>query len=179
MLYSSKAAGQNLVPFFTAWKWPVPSATSDAVQALGLPSSDLSASTACGSTCTDCCAASPLASSGDGSEAYNTSDVGYSTILQQHNALRASHSAGALTWDAGLAADAAAYAANCVYQHNATLLDSLGQGENLYTTNRGPAQSALDAAAPAWYAELYNPGYNFTFQGDAPANINGVGHFTQ
>jgi hypothetical protein len=179
VLASSKAAGQDLVPFYTAWKWPVSMATTAAVQALAFPSTDLSATTTCGSKCTGCCAAAPLASSGDGTEVYNTSNMVYTTILQQHNALRANHSAAALSWDASLAADAAMYAANCDFQHNYTLLGLLDQGENLYISNRGPAQSALNAAALSWYAELYNPGYNFTFQGDLPPNVKGVGHFTQ
>lgn len=173
---TSKAARQNLVPFFTAWKWPVPASTTSAVQALGYTSTDLSATAACGTECTSCCAAAPLtAVSTDG--LYNTTGVNYTTILQQHNAYRVNHSAPALTWDTGLAANAATYAAKCIWQHDP---NNANDGENLYFTTQPPAQSALDAATPAWYKELYTPGYDYSSEAASlQSATNGAGHFSQ
>ena len=52
----------------------------------------------------------------------------YADILEQHNSYRARHQAQALQWDEALAAAAAAYAAQCVFDHDVASTS----GESLY-----------------------------------------------
>jgi uncharacterized protein YkwD len=54
----------------------------------------------------------------------------YSEVLSQHNSYRARHQAPAMQWDGLLAGSAAAYAAQCVFEHDA----SASSGENLYAS---------------------------------------------
>jgi uncharacterized protein YkwD len=56
--------------------------------------------------------------------------AGYSEVLTQHNSYRAQHQAPPMQWDGLLAESAAAYAARCVFQHDA----SASSGENLYAS---------------------------------------------
>lgn len=46
-------------------------------------------------------------------------------VIAHHNAHRANHSAGDLTWDAGLAATAQTIANSCVYAHNVYAISML------------------------------------------------------
>lgn len=144
---ASATAARNLVPFFTAWKWPISAGASAAIASAGYPSSDLSATAACGDECSNCCSANPLTSVGslNGSTAFP--DANYTGVLAQHNTFRAVHSSPSMAWDAGLAADADAYAAQCIWQHDP---NNAAQGENLYyTSNPDPAAALADATA-AW-----------------------------
>lgn len=68
----------------------------------------------------------------------------YQAILDQHNTYRALHQAPPLQWNAALAAQVAAYAANCVFEHGSF-------GENLYVTTRiNNVPAALQSAVKAW-----------------------------
>lgn len=145
---ASKAAQKNLVPFFSAWKWSVDPSTSTKVGALGFTSSDLSATAACGTECTDCCAAAPLdTSSNTTGSGVSPENVDYTTVVTQHNSYRALHGSPALTWDTSLASAADLHASKCVYAHDATT----DQGENLYmNTYTGDAAVVLANATAAW-----------------------------
>lgn len=96
----------------------------------------------------------------------------YSRMLARHNTFRMRHGAENMTWDAGVAATAKAWAQKCKWEHSG----ASGVGENLYAAWLGTAadlpRAAMDATN-AWYKEvrLYkfnNPG--FTME---------TGHFTQ
>lgn len=68
----------------------------------------------------------------------------FQATLDLHNSLRATHQAPALTWDDALAAQAAAYADTCNFQHGAF-------GENMFVTSQVKDDAAaLDAAVKAW-----------------------------
>lgn len=68
----------------------------------------------------------------------------YQAIFELHNSFRATHQAPALMWDDALAAQAAAYAATCNFQHGAF-------GENMFvTTQVSNVGAALDSAVRAW-----------------------------
>lgn len=68
----------------------------------------------------------------------------YQSILDEHNPYRALHQAPALVWDAALAAQAAAYAAKCNFEHGSF-------GENLYLTARtSNVAASLHNAVHAW-----------------------------
>jgi len=88
--------------------------------------------------------------------------------LDEHNRLRAKHSAPALTWDAALESQAKSWAARCVWEHS-----TMGNGENLWAGS-GSTFSG-DAPVTSWYNELTNPGYDFS----NPGFSSGTGHFTQ
>jgi hypothetical protein len=66
--------------------------------------------------------------------------AGYSDVLAQHNSFRAKHQVPPLQWDAALADGAAAFAAGCVFDHDA----GSNAGENLYASS---ATAAADTAA--------------------------------
>lgn len=146
---ASTTASLNLVPFFTAWKWPISADASAAIVAAGYPNSDLSATTACGDECVNCCKAASLAGNASTTLISSTAfpDANYTGVLAQHNAYRAIHSSPALSWDTGLAADADAYAARCIYQHDP---NNTVDGENLYYTGNPDPVAALSAATAAW-----------------------------
>lgn len=88
-----------------------------------------------------------------------------SSVLEEHNALRALTGASALTWSNTLAQQAAVLAEKCVFQHG----DTNGYGQNL------AAGSYTNAAyyVYLWFEEYTL--YNF----DDPGYSSSTGHFTQ
>lgn len=68
-------------------------------------------------------------------------------VLTAHNIYRARHSAPAMTWDDAAAAGAAAYAARCIWQHDA---NRGPYGENLFATSMKDENAALSQTTKAW-----------------------------
>merc|ERR1740123_2441422 len=66
-------------------------------------------------------------------------DAEMQAALDEHNRVRAIHSAPALTWDDGLASQAKSWAARCKFEHS-----SMGHGENLWAGSG----STFSGAAP-------------------------------
>lgn len=93
-------------------------------------------------------------------------DTEMQAVLDEHNALRAKHSAPDLTWDEAMASEAQSWADKCAWGH------SNAPGENIWAGS-GSAFSGA-AAVKSWYNELTNPGYNFS----SPGTSEGTGHFT-
>lgn len=95
-------------------------------------------------------------------------------FVRQHNLRRCYHGTGTLKWDAGLAAQAQAYANKCEWKHS----QQRGVGENLHSfghSNRD-ALRKQDPAAKAlkgWYDDE-EPKYNY----DRPGFSMATGHFT-
>ena len=116
------------------------------------------------------------------------------TLLSAHNAYRATHCAGDLTWDATLASAAQAWADTCATEH--TVLCST-DSSNAHCRGTDPttlagsvgenmAWGGLTAteATDNWYNEYTNPGYSFADSDDggqsaAASGNSGTGHFTQ
>jgi uncharacterized protein YkwD len=91
-------------------------------------------------------------------------------LLNAHNAYRAKHCVGQLSWSATLAAQAQAWASKCTRNGNVFAHSGFnGYGENLAWGGGLGAKAAVDL----WYAEVSK--YNF----GSPAWSNAVGHFTQ
>lgn len=91
-------------------------------------------------------------------------------ILNAHNAYRAKHCVGLLTWSASLATQAQNWANQCTKNGNLFAHSGFnGYGENLAWGGGLGAKAAVDL----WYAEVSK--YNFS----SPAWSNAVGHFTQ
>jgi uncharacterized protein YkwD len=87
-------------------------------------------------------------------------------VLSAHNSFRAMHGVPALSWSAGLAATAQAWANRCVFEHS-----NNGLGENLATGSSGGFPPA--AQVKAWYDEIKD--YDFANGGFG----GNTGHFTQ
>lgn len=79
-------------------------------------------------------------------------------MLTAHNAARAAVNVPPLTWDEGLARDAAAYAADLArrgaFEHSKQPAGPTAQGENLWTGTRGAYR--YDEMAGHWVAERRN-----------------------
>jgi hypothetical protein len=71
----------------------------------------------------------------------------YNRMLARHNTFRMRHGAVNLTWDAGLAATAQAWARGCRFQHSPN--SGMQFGENLYAAWLGTAADLPKAAAQA------------------------------
>jgi len=86
---------------------------------------------------------------------------------------------GLLQWNSTLAASAAAYAAQCNWQHDANRSPDAGfsyVGENLYATTAMPTNAVMLAAVDGWASERtsYDYGTAVTAQ-----NFTAFGHYTQ
>jgi len=88
-------------------------------------------------------------------------------MLDRHNVHRAQHCAPALTWDAEVAATAQAWAARCVFEHDA----ENPFGENM-SGGQGPGSNP-EAPVDSWYSEISE--YDFA----RPDLTEAAGHFTQ
>ncbi len=94
----------------------------------------------------------------------------FADTLLKHNTYRATHQVSALSWDAALAATAAAWASQCNFAHD----PANTAGENIYASSAFAITSpALSAAVDVWYAEVSK--YDFS----TPGFLSGTGHFTQ
>ncbi|MEJ3658461.1 CAP domain-containing protein [Actinomycetes bacterium KLBMP 9759] len=102
-------------------------------------------------------------------------------LLAKHNAARADVGVPALTWDAGLAADAQAWADQLGSQGGALVhAKNTGQGENLYRNS--DAGSNPSAAVDSWVAERpnYAAATNKTdYNTETNPEAKGFGHWTQ
>jgi hypothetical protein len=102
-------------------------------------------------------------------------------MTTMHNAARASVRQPPLTWDASLAADAAAYAREMArtgrFEHSPQPRGTPVQGENLWTGTRGAYR--YDEMAQHWIDEkrvfVNRPAPGFSTTGD----YRDVGHYTQ
>ena len=94
----------------------------------------------------------------------------FGDTLGKHNAYRATHQVGFLSWDATLAAAANTWAAQCSFAHD----PNNQAGENIYASSAFAITSAsVSKAVDAWYSE--EAAYNFS----KPGYQSGTGHFTQ
>jgi pathogenesis-related protein 1 len=91
-------------------------------------------------------------------------------ITRFHNQARATVGVAGLTWDPAIAATAAAYAANCVFQHSGTS----GLGENL-GAYAPPGGHTASGPVNDWIAESAN--YNYANNSCAAGAV--CGHYTQ
>jgi uncharacterized protein YkwD len=91
-------------------------------------------------------------------------------ITRFHNLVRAAIPVPALTWDPGIAATAAAYAAQCKFEHSGT--DGLGENLAAYAP-----QGAQKASAPVddWAGE----GQDYDYSSNSCAPGQSCGHYTQ
>lgn len=134
-----------------------PSSSSAAVYSSTSTSSSASASSSSGSD----------SSSSD--DDFNSLEAFKKSILAEHNAKRALHSAGSLTWNETLYEYASNYADEYSCPSNGALTHSGGPyGENL-----GAGYSSGKATVDAWYDE--NSQYSYS----SPGFNEATGHFTQ
>ncbi|KAH6695181.1 CAP domain-containing protein [Plectosphaerella plurivora] len=94
--------------------------------------------------------------------------------LDAHNAARSEVNNAALSWDAGLEADALAWAQNLANIGSLTHSSGSGQGENLYMSS-GRSGDHLTSASDLWIAEKAD--YSGQKVGDG--NFASYGHYTQ
>ncbi|RFU28038.1 hypothetical protein B7463_g8302, partial [Scytalidium lignicola] len=93
-----------------------------------------------------------------------------STVVDQHNYHRLNHSAGAVSWDSGLASYAQTVASSCHYAHDLTPGGG-GYGQNIaaYGASDSSSLDSSTAAAAAitnmWYNDEIN---NFPYGQDSP-----------
>lgn len=98
--------------------------------------------------------------------------------MKLHNDFRAQHGASPLAWNDDLVDTAAAWAAECKWEHSKAD-ERDGAGENLYAGTGLPVEDSYNAAAIGWYDEIAM--YNFNEPGDlskAPRGFVDIGHFT-
>jgi len=93
-------------------------------------------------------------------------DTEMQAVLDEHNTLRAKHSAPPLTWDEAMASEAQSWAEKCTWGH------SNAAGENIWAGSGSTFSGA--SAVKSWYNEVTNPGYDFS----NPGTSDGTGHFT-
>ncbi|RJO73520.1 hypothetical protein D5S18_20140 [Nocardia panacis] len=96
-------------------------------------------------------------------------DVLADEVVAEHNRARARYGAEPLAWDAELAADAAAFAQLCEFDHRG--LNGKSQGENLFVGS--DPNTGIKQAVSAWMGEVVK--YDF----DHPDFSRETGHFTQ
>jgi len=110
------------------------------------------------------------------SEKGHTSKSAIEETLKVHNALRAKHGCGPLTWSEECYDMAKKQAKHCQdiggMAHGNLHGISGAHGQNIYwhSNMATPAD-----ATEAWYEEIHDPGYDFS----KPGFTTGVGHFTQ
>jgi uncharacterized protein YkwD len=91
-------------------------------------------------------------------------------ITRYHNVARANVGVGPLTWDPSIAATAAAYAAQCKFDHSGTA----GLGENL-AAYAPPGGHTAASPVSDWVSE--NANYDYTTNTCATGQV--CGHYTQ
>jgi hypothetical protein len=98
-------------------------------------------------------------------------------ILYHHNAARANHGAGEMTWCDDCATAAQQAANRCTFEHY--IPDGVSQGQNLFTVS-GDAFNVTAGITESWYkAEMpYMEGY-YGMDNIPDSVFHQVGHFTQ
>ncbi len=100
-------------------------------------------------------------------------------VTAEHNRWRARVGVAPLTWNATLAASAAAYVSTCVWAHDANRSPDGGfsyVGENLYASSQMPSSSILLNSVQSWAGERTSYTYGRTV---GQSNLSAVGHYTQ
>jgi hypothetical protein len=102
-------------------------------------------------------------------------------ILYHHNAARANHGAGEMTWCPECETAARYTAEMCIFEHS--IPAGVNQGQNLFTVS-GDAFNVTAGITESWYkAELpfmTNSGTNYFGMENIPDDVfHQVGHFTQ
>jgi hypothetical protein len=98
-------------------------------------------------------------------------------MLYHHNAARANHDAGPLTWDSACEANARIAAERCTFEHY--IPQGAGQGQNLFTVS-GNAFNATAGITESWYKSELPPMMPYFGKTDIPDDVfHAVGHLTQ
>ncbi|KAG9194988.1 hypothetical protein G6011_00108 [Alternaria panax] len=111
-------------------------------------------------------------------QAYLSSGPDYqAAVLFHHNAARANHNAGPLTWDSECEANARIAASRCSFEHY--IPKGAGQGQNLFVVS-GDAFNATAGISESWYWGELNLMMPWFGKSNLPHEVfEQVGHLTQ